>query len=97
MDFIKTAPAIQDIFLHLHWVDTYSSSLGQLGWSSLQSDFPGVRPRIDLIISGDTNGHSISPEDILKVLTKNEALMDLVKREVVTLKAERNKPLGDYW
>ena len=95
MKFIKTAPAIQDIVLHLHWVDTDPSSLGQLGWSSLQSDFPGIRPRIDLIISGDTDGHSISPENILKTLAKKEALMDLVKREVVTLKAERNEPLGD--
>jgi hypothetical protein len=94
MGLIKSAPAIQIVVLRLHWVVSNSSSLGQMDWSLLESDFPGTRPRIHIFISGDVRGQPISSASILRVLMENEArLMDLVKREVVILKAERMEPL----
>lgn len=93
LSFIKTAPAIQDIVLHLHWVDSDSGSLGQLDWSLLKSAFPGIHP-IHLVISGEILGDSIPPESILEILTENETLKDLVKQDMVTLDPGRIEPLG---
>ena len=90
---MKTALATQDIVLRLHW-DLSSSSLGIMDWSLLESAFLGVRPRIHLVISGEVQARLISAEFILDILTMNEALMDLVKREVVILKAEPTPPFG---
>ena len=89
MSLIKTAPAIRDVVLRLHWLAPNYSSLGRLDWSILQSD---LRSPIYLFVSCDIKGHSISPRSILSALAKNTPLMDLVERGVVILKAEPIAP-----
>ena len=82
---IKTTPSIRDIILRLHWMDPDIISFGRLDWSplvQLHSDFSGICPRIHLRISVNSRG----PDTILDALAENDALMGLVKRDVVVLK-----------
>lgn len=90
-NLIETAPPIQDVILHLHWVDPTPGSLGRFDYSLL---FPNTS-RIHLSISGDIDGDSISPASILETLAENEGLMDLVKRDVVILKPRSTAPSPD--
>ena len=87
-NLIKTAPAIQEVVLHLHWVNPTPGSLGRLDYSDLCPDIP----RIQLCISGDHNKVPISPTSILGTLAEDEALMDLVGRGVVILKPRSYAP-----
>jgi hypothetical protein len=90
---INTAPAVQPVVLSFHChVSGCITSLGRLDWSllDLQPDSAGTRPRIDLCITGEgIVGPTFSPESILDALARNETLMDMVKRGLVTLKSER--------
>jgi len=68
------------------------TSLGQFNWSlldHLHSNSTGKRPSIDLCVTAERIlGYTFRPEDILDALGANEALMDLVKRGLVTLSCE---------
>jgi len=89
---VNTAPIIPNVVL---WLDCFLSdslaSLGGLDWSvldQLQINSTGKRPRIDLCVTGE----GYWAEGILDALAANEALMDLVRRDLVTLRSERVCP-----
>jgi len=92
MRFINTASTVQDVALRLH-VHAFRTItfLGQSNWSlldHLHSNSTGKRPRIDLCVTAERSDYPFRPEEIFDALEPSEALMDLGKRGLVTLRAE---------
>jgi hypothetical protein len=96
----KTAPSIQDVALSFNPRKSSDiASLGRLDWSPLdllRSKFAGIRPRIDLCIDREAIGYMNSPRSILEALAENEALIDLMNRDVVNLKLEHPDGAGRF-
>jgi len=90
---INTASTVQDVALRFRFHVSSVTFLGQLNWSlldHLHSNSTGKRPCIDLCVTAKRFlDCPFRPEDILDALGESEALMDLVKRGLVTLGLER--------
>ena len=85
---IKTLPSVEELDFDFHCVVSESdlAHLARWDWSlfdSLQSDFPGIRPKI--CITCEAWFCSIPPERVIDALAENEALIDLVERDVVSV------------
>jgi len=98
---VKTAPALQDVTLRFHTrLDVSVTSITaftRLDWSfldHLQSDLTDKRPHIDFCVTGEFGNlpGTFCPESALDALAGNIALMDLVKRGLVTLRSEHPLP-----
>ena len=93
---VKTAPAVQDVVLRFDWdwEDSDFTCVRRLDWSPLallQSDSAAHSPRIRLCIGSANEGRPIAPESIIDALLENEALWDLVKRDLVVLELELDR------
>jgi len=94
---VKTAPRIQVLVLVVNfWLQVDVTYLHILDWSPLDYLAPG--PRVKLRVSGKAmDGSLFSPESILNVLEKNEALMGFVKRNGIILEPNRNRMEFEEW
>src|SRR5260221_13917387 len=96
---VKTAPTLQDVALRFHCrlSESAITEIARLDWSlldRLQFNHTEKRPRIDLCVTGEfiNRRDTFCPESVLDALAANVALMDLVKRGLVTLRSERPLP-----
>jgi hypothetical protein len=82
---LKTAPpSIRSVILKFECYILDVESLARFDWSLLDSEH--LPPRIELRISGQDDivrGSRVTPGTILDALARNEALMDLVQRNLV--------------
>ena len=90
---INTASAVQDVGLRFHCHVSSVKFLGYVSWSlldHLHSNSTGKRPCVDICITVERcSGCKVRHEDVLGALGASKALMDLVKRGLVTLGSER--------